>query len=185
MLHPTMGRILSAVGAAVTVVALFIVWYHVDRPGAGIDEDTTGWQTFTRLRWVVVIGAALTLVSAVIPQTRPVLIARTVLGVLVAALIFRRIVSPPDLDATLDPQLGLWFGVIGALMIALGGLVDTGREVVQAYPGIWGKPAPQLGAGDGRDDRPGPGPVTPAPPAQGEAKVIEAEYEVLEPDRKV
>jgi hypothetical protein len=180
MLHPTVGRILSAVGAAVTVAALFLTWYHVDRPGAGIDDDTTGWQTFTRLRWVVLGGAGLTLVSALLAQTRPVLIARTVLGLLVAALIFRRIVAPPDLDATLEPQIGLWIGVVGALLIAAGGLVDTGRKVVEAYPDfpLWGRPVAELGAGDDRDERFD----KPAPPAQGGAVTIDAEYEVLEPD---
>lgn len=183
MLHPTVGRILSAVGAAVTVAALFLTWYHVDR-GGGVVEESTGWQTFTRLRWVVLGGAGLTLVSALIPQTRPVLIARTVLGLIVAALIFRRIVSPPDLDAAvLEQQVGLWIGVVGALLIAAGGLVDSGRKVVEAYPDfpLWGRPAGELNAGDDRGDRQrGPAPTT--PPRDGEAITVDAEYEVLEPD---
>jgi hypothetical protein len=183
MLPPTMGRVLSAVGAVITVLALLMVWYHVDRPGAAIDDDSTGWQTFTRLRWLVIGGAALTIASAVVAQTRPVLIARTLLGLVVAILIFRRIVSPPDLSAELEPQMGLWVGVVGALLIALGGLVDTGRKVVETYPDfpLWRGPVGELTAGSrdtpartgaGGDDDPD-GPVT-----------IDADYEVLPPSKE-
>ena len=80
------------------------------------------------------------------------LVARTVLGLLVGALIMRRIVDPPDLSAAVHPQLGMWLAFLGALMVAIGGLVDTGRRVVAAYPGL---------AGGGRAPRslpPGDGP---------------------------
>ena len=66
------------------------------------------------------------------------LIARTVLGLLVGALIMRRIIDPPDLSAAVHPQLGVWLAFLGALMVAIGGLVDSGRRVVAAYPGLAG-----------------------------------------------
>jgi hypothetical protein len=111
-------------------------------------QDSTGWDTFTNLRFVILAGAILTLLSAIVPQTRPVLVARTILGIVLAALILRRIIDPPDLvDATVSSQLGVWFGLVGAIMVALGGLVDTGRRVVEVYPNLWRPPAAQLGRG--------------------------------------
>ena len=96
MLNPMVGRILSAVGAALLIVALFLVWYHVDRE-SGITTTSTGWDTFPRLRIIILVGAVLTLATALVPQVRWVLLARTALGLVLAALIVRRIVDPPDI----------------------------------------------------------------------------------------
>ena len=149
MISPRTGRILSAAGAALLAVALFATWYHVDRSAALGDPDTTGWQTFFRLRWVVLVGAAILLASALVRQTRPVLIARTVVGLVVAALIVRRIIDPPDLDYAVTPQLGVYLGALGALLAAAGGLIDSGREVVEQRPGLafWRSPAGELPPG--------------------------------------
>ncbi len=57
------------------------------------------------------------------------LIARTVLGVVLAALILRRIIDPPDLSSPVLTQAGVYVGLLGALLAAFGGLVDTGREI--------------------------------------------------------
>ena len=127
MLKPNAGRALSAVGAILLLISLALTWYHVERPG-GI-EAATGFESFPRLRWIIVGGAVLVIVSALLRQTRPALIARAVLGVVVGALILRRIIDPPDLSSPVVPQVGMYVGLVAALMAALGGLVDTGREI--------------------------------------------------------
>ena len=127
MLNPNAGRALSAAGAILLLISLALTWYHVERPG-GI-EAATGFESFPRLRWIVAGGAVLVLVSALLRQTRPALIARTVLGVVVGALILRRIIDPPDLSSPVVAQVGMYVGLVAAVMAALGGLVDTGREL--------------------------------------------------------
>ena len=151
MISERMGRILSAVGAVILVAGLFLTWYHIDRSAAEGTTDTTGWQTFTRLRFVILVGAAALLLSALLRPTRGVLIARKVLGVVLGALILRRIIDLPDLSAPISAQLGVFVGLLGAIAAGLGGLVDTGREVVQRYPDLafWRGPAGELGAGSG------------------------------------
>lgn len=144
LLKPNVGRALSAIGAIIAVLALFMVWYKLEPR----NDTTTGWQTFTNLRFVILAGGILTLLSALVAQTRPVLIARTLLGLLLAVLILRRIVFPPDLvDTTVTSQVGVYVGLVGALCVALGGLVDSGRKVVEVYPNLWRPPAAQLGRG--------------------------------------
>ena len=96
ILNPKIGRVLSAVGAALLIVSLFLVWYHVDRDN-GVTTTSTGWDTFPRLRVIILVGAILTLVTALVAQVRWVLLARTVLGVVLAVLIVRRIIDPPDI----------------------------------------------------------------------------------------
>jgi len=155
MLSPTLGRVLSAVGAVVVALALVLTWYHIDRSALQGTTESTGWQTFTNLRWVILAGAGFVLVTALLRQTRPVLIARTVVGIVLALLILRRIVDPPDLDFAVSAQAGVWVGLLGAIAVAVGGLVDSGREVVTAYPemAFWRRPAGELTAGPDAHDR--------------------------------
>jgi hypothetical protein len=138
MLNPNLGRVLSAVGACLLIVTLFVVWYDIDRSAAEGTTTSTGWQAFPRLRVAVLGGAILTFVSALPRQTRPVLVARTLLGLAVGALIMRRIIDIPEYSAPLHPQIGIWVAFAGAVLVALGGLVDTGRRVATAYPGLGG-----------------------------------------------
>lgn len=148
LLTPLIGRILSAVGAVLLIVTLFVVWYHVDR-GSSI-TTSTGWDTFPRLRIIILVGALLTLVTALVPQVRWVLLVRTALGLGLAALIVRRIVDPPDIDDPVSAQFGVYLGLLGALAVALGGLVDTGRRVAADGLGglAFGRPLPELPPGD-------------------------------------
>jgi peptidoglycan/LPS O-acetylase OafA/YrhL len=146
LLKPNVGRALSAIGALIVVLALFMTWYHIVRPDGTVD-DTTGWQTFTNLRIVILAGGILTILSALPPQTRPILIARTLLGLLLAVLILRRIIFPPDVTGDVSSQIGVYAGLVGALLVALGGLVDSGRHVVEVYPSLWRPPAGELGRG--------------------------------------
>jgi hypothetical protein len=155
VLSPRAGRLLSATGAVVLAAALFATWYHIARAPALGDPDTTGWQTFHRLRLAILVGAALVLASALIRQTRPVLMGRTLLGLLLAGLIVRRIVDPPQLDYDVTPAIGVYLGALGALLVAAGGLVDSGREVIASYPDLrpWGSPAGELPRGPDAGDR--------------------------------
>src|SRR3954453_215973 len=147
MLKPNAGRALSAAGAILLLVSLVLVWYHVERP-TGI-EDSTGWDAFPRLRLIVLAGAVLTLATALVRQVRWVLIARTVLGVVLAALILRRIVDPPDISSPVLTQFGVYIGLLGALAVAFGGLVDTGRELVMPVMGLGSTPRGELPSGPG------------------------------------
>jgi hypothetical protein len=149
LLSPRTGRILSAVGAALLVVALFVTWYHIDRTAAQGDPETTGWQTFERLRILILAGAAVLVATAVVKQTRPALIARTVVGLVLAALIVRRIIDPPALDYDVTPAIGVYLGALGALAAAAGGLIDSGREAVEQRPDLafWRGPVAELPSG--------------------------------------
>ena len=53
---------------------------------------------------------------------------------MLALLILRRIVDPPDLGFPISAQIGVFVGLLGAIAVAIGGLVDSGREVVTAHP---------------------------------------------------
>jgi hypothetical protein len=138
MMKPNLGRALSVAGAIVIVASLALVWYHIDRLPSQGDTSSTGWDQFPRLRAILVAGALLTVASAVLVQRRWVVLARGVLGLVLAALVARRIIDPPDLSAPVSAQPGVYVGLAGAIAVALGGLVDTGREAVTAGFGLGG-----------------------------------------------
>jgi hypothetical protein len=148
-----MGRLLSAVGALLLIGGLFATWYHIDRPG-GFVESANGFDTFTRLRLVILAGAIVLLLSAIVRQTQAVLIARTLIGVVLGILILRRVVSPPELADPVTSQYGVLVGLAGAVCAVFGGIVDTGREVAGRYPdaAFW-RPSAEVGAGDPPPDR--------------------------------
>src|SRR4051794_1024218 len=121
------SRWLVGIGAAVLIAGMFLTWYHVVRPN-GFAEDTTGWQTFTKLRYVILGGGIVALVSVVLVPTRAVRIVRVVIGLVTAGLVLRRIISPPDLPgSTVTAQLGIYISLLGSVGILMGGLI--GGEV--------------------------------------------------------
>jgi hypothetical protein len=148
MMSQRMGRLLSAIGALLLIGGLFLTWYHIDRAG-GFVESATGFDTFTRLRVVILAGAVVLLLSAIVNQTQAVLIIRTLVGVVLGVLILRRIVFPPDIADPVKSQIGVFVGLVGAICAVLGGIVDTSREVAERYPemAFWRPPAGELGAG--------------------------------------
>jgi peptidoglycan/LPS O-acetylase OafA/YrhL len=141
-----MGRVLTGVGAGVLVVGLFLTWYHIDR--ATGNTDPTGWQTFTRLRWLVLAGALALLASAFVAKSRWVSIGCVVIGVGLVVLIFRRIVDPPAING-LSTQFGVYVALFGAIAATLGAIleaagppraeernVETGAEPADELPAV-------------------------------------------------
>src|SRR3954471_13840904 len=104
MISQRMGRFLSAVGAILLAGGLFVTWYHIQRQG-GFVESSTGWETFTRLNWLILGGAGVLLVTAIVPQSQPVLLVRTFVGLVLGVLILRRIVFPPELADPVSSQI--------------------------------------------------------------------------------
>jgi peptidoglycan/LPS O-acetylase OafA/YrhL len=109
-----LGRGLSAAGGILLAAGLFATWYHVTRPD-GLIESASGFDTFPRLRAVVLLGAAALLVTSVVPRSRPVPAARALIGVVLGLLILRRIVFPPDIADPIATQFGAMIPLVGAI----------------------------------------------------------------------
>jgi hypothetical protein len=122
------GRVITVIGAILLLAGLFLTWYEVVRAN-GFVEETTGWQTFTRLRFLIVLACVVLIASSFLRHTRIIGVARVVFGVVLAVLVVRRIVSPPDLeDATVSAKLGVYVSLLGALGVGFGGLMGLGAD---------------------------------------------------------
>jgi hypothetical protein len=146
------GRLVSAIASIALLVGLFLAWYHVVRPN-GFAEDTTGWQTFTKLRFVIIAAAVAGLVTTLVRPTRALPFVRLALGVVASLLVIRRVISPPDLDtSTVTSKVGIYVSLLGGLGLAFGGLLGFGSgaeeddEDSDAEP-IAAGPAPALAPG--------------------------------------
>jgi hypothetical protein len=151
-----LGSSLTMAGAVLILASLPMTWYHAERAA---NTELTGWGIFTNLRIWLVAAAVLAILSALLPRGRQAVFARCALGFLAGLPVLRRIVDPPGGNAVhLDPRIGLYVALLGALAIIAGGLLSAGREVAEHYgwdlPGMGpsralpqGSPPPQAPAG--------------------------------------
>jgi len=141
------GLLVSASGAVLLIVSVFLPFYEVSAAGGvGVSFASRLWggsgalshgavsaeQAFTPLSIVLLVLAALAILDALAPLARagspvPEGAGRAVvpLGVLAAAAVAYRMISPPSaaggaLDLSL--ALGAWLGLLGALTMVTGGM---------------------------------------------------------------
>lgn len=172
-------RLVAAGAIALFVFMFFFNWFGESQSGtvpgsnlSGLDSSYTGWQTFTISRWVwlltiVVAVASVTAVAAGrrLPSTLPPGTIVAFLGSLSVVLILYRIVHHPSarfgfggFHASYGIKLGIWLGLIAALAIAVGGLLQLRAEAAPTPP----REEPAKGAFSGLT-APGASTVDPAP----------------------
>lgn len=147
-LAPVQAELVAGAGAVLLLVSMLLLpWFGVDRPvghlvvARAVASGTEGpWQALTMLRWLVLV----TVVVAVVPLiSRPAhrwlgLPKRTneavaLLGGLTAVLLaYRVLIDLPDPSRVVDQQAGAILGLLGALVIALGGLESTRAHAARA-----------------------------------------------------
>ena len=150
-MKPMYGRILSVVGGALLLIALFLNWYsYGPHKGFPTGSTATGFDTFVHARVVIIIGAVALIISALVEQrARWIMLVRAGIGIALGIYILFRIIVPPDLGYGSTTKPGVYLGFIGALLAIGGGLVDLERRVVEVYPqaAFWRPSAGELTAG--------------------------------------
>jgi len=146
-LAPVQAELVAGAGAAVLIASLlFLPWFGVDRPVGGfaaraaVTGTEGAWHTLTVLRWVVLIVVAIALVPLLsrpahrwlgLPKRTNEAVA--VLGGLTAVMLgYRVLIDLPDPSRVVDQQAGAILGLLGALVIALGGLESTRAHAARA-----------------------------------------------------
>ncbi len=146
------GLLVSALGAAVLVVSVYLPWYgaKVGAPGTNLIAHAgqlTGERALNGLAVVLLVLAGLSLLDALFPMARAASVvpegaggAVVLLGLVASACVVYRMVAPPGEVAgafALSVREGAWTALLGSLMISLGGLWP------RTLPGI--APAEALG----------------------------------------
>jgi len=128
------GLLVSAMGAIVLAVALFLPWYaaatpaHRLLPAAHRTSALSGWSTLGGIGPAVLVLAALALLDTLTPLARRASVvpagaggAVVLLGLLACALVAFRMAQPP-VDAAVSLRAGAWLALLGALTVSLGGM---------------------------------------------------------------
>jgi hypothetical protein len=128
------GQLMVMVGAAALLVSLFIDWYE---PGL------TGWEAF-EIGDILLAGLAIAALAVALPMKLPggptaqraLTEQRSLPWIGFAALVFVCVTLVNDPPAARDRplELGAWLGLIGALLIAGGGLLSRARISVVISP---------------------------------------------------
>jgi hypothetical protein len=156
------GPPLAILGALLLLVSLFFDWYE---PG------NTAWTVFEVLDLLLaalalgcLLGAAARL-GLDLPGGRGLWNRFAVLGVLALVLVLSQVINHPPAAVDEDPEIGLWLGLGGAGLLALGGLLSVTRisfavDVEGREPGRPGTaPGPEAAPGSA----PAPGTAAGAP----------------------
>jgi hypothetical protein len=122
------GQILVVVGAVALFVSLFLNWYE-----APFEGSVTAWTAFELLD-IVLAGLALAAIAAVVPIPRdewraPLISSDWIPWFGVAALVFILVslVNDPPAAAGLGLDIGVWIGLAGAAVVAIGGVMSFAR----------------------------------------------------------
>ena len=131
------GLFVSALGAVVLTVSVFLPWYSASFAGQGAGliarhaGEVTGQQALSGLALVLLVLAGLSLLDALFPIARAASVvpdgaggAVVVLGLLASACVLYRMIDPAQVGDALSLSLreGAWTALLGSLMIALGGM---------------------------------------------------------------
>jgi hypothetical protein len=189
---PRPGAVLSGLGALLLGGALWLPWYAVHVPetlgrqlgGSGevppllgqlvreiaaaipADLTVTAWQAFDVADVLLAVGCAHVLFAAVFGAASPDAARKLTLavGVAAAALVVLKLASPPGPDGLLEVRYGAWVALGGALLVALGGVLDA-RDTPASAPLAAPFPAPSAPPTDDAPLPPG-APESVAPPGR-------------------
>ena len=145
------GLTVSAFGAVVLIVSVFLPWYEVALPlhaSAGATAAhrlgmITAHGALRELSIVLLILAALAILDALVPLARadgplPAGAGGSVvlLGVVAAAFVLYRMLAPPGSlgVAELSLREGAWLALLGSLAIALGGMWPRSIDLLAPSP---------------------------------------------------
>ena len=125
------GDWLAGLGGLLLLVSLFLPWYAI----AGVDRDLTGWQSFSVIDVLLALAALLGIALAVttaVRRTPAVPVALGVIGApagaLALLLVLIRVLDPPGPNELLDPAIGGWLALAGALAMTAGAWWSIGDE---------------------------------------------------------
>lgn len=146
-LHPLEAELIAAAGAILLLVSLlFLKWFGLGgavgrfAPRAAATGSVGAWHTLGWLRWLALLAIAVALSPLLVrPAERWLGLPRrtnaavAALGGLTALLLsYRVLIDLPDPSRVVDQKAGAILGLVGALLIAVGGLESMRAHVTPA-----------------------------------------------------
>src|SRR3954466_11428872 len=171
------GELIAGICGVLLLIVMFFSWYGVGGAAgsilsaANIDTTVNAWKAFDFIDLVlfvtalVAIGAAVLAASGrsvALPVAASVIV--TVLGIIVALLVFYRIINQPGPNDVVDVKFGAYLGFLVCLGIAVGGFLSMADEGTSLGDSAR-SPTGGAAAGGGTPAQPAPPPAAPPPSA--------------------
>jgi hypothetical protein len=155
--RPGTGELVAGIAGFVLLISMFIFgWFGLEGFTGDAFDALDDWVNIV-LVFTAFAGMALMLFGPDIPRAdvAPLGAVTLALGALSALVVLIHIIAPPGVEAPgvsvdLDPQFGVWLGLVSSIAIAIGGYLAVQEEGA-------------IGAGFGA---PGAGPAAPSPQPQ-------------------
>jgi len=152
------GPLIAIPGAVLLLVSLFVDWYEL---GANAWEVFEVWDVVLAASALACLLAAADRLGLAIPGGRALSRWFIALGVLSLVIVLSQAINHPPAALEADADTGLWLGLGGAALLALGAVLSTARISLE----VEGRGAARPGATSPAS----PDPVPPPPPAGGAA----------------
>lgn len=172
--RPGTGELIAGIAGFVLLISMFILaWFGLEGFSGDAFEALDDWATIV-LVFTAFAGMALLLFGPDIPRAdvAPLGAVTLTLGALSTLVVLIHIIAPPGVEAgpvsvDLDPEFGVWIGLLASIAIAVGGYLAIREDEAMGAPGVGGPPAG--GATPPPQQPPAPPQQQPPPPAQQQA----------------
>jgi hypothetical protein len=146
-LRPLQAELVAAAGAVILLVSLlFLKWFGVGgvlgrfAPREAATGSEGAWHTLPLLRWLLLLTAAVAIMPLLVRLARRWLggprrihAAVAAFGGLTAVLLgYRVLIDLPDPSRVVDQKAGAILGLVGALIIAIGGVESMRGQAMHA-----------------------------------------------------
>ncbi|HWF36768.1 MAG TPA: hypothetical protein VG295_15410 [Solirubrobacteraceae bacterium] len=149
MLSPLQAELIAAAGGTLLLVSLlFLKWFGLGgtvgrfAPRAVATGSEGAWQTLTLLRWPALLAGAVAVAPVLVrlghrwlgpPRRTHSMVA--VLGSVTTLLLgYRVLIDLPDPSRVVDQKAGAILALLGALLIAIGGVESMLAQAAQSPP---------------------------------------------------
>jgi len=147
--RPGTGELLAGVAGFILLMSMFIfAWFGLEGFTADAFDALDDWVNIV-LVFTAFSGMALMLFGPDIPRAdvAPLGAVTLVLGALSAVVVLIHIIAPPGVSAgavsvDLDPEFGVWLGLIASAAVAIGGYLAMQEEGAFAPPPAQQSPPP-------------------------------------------
>jgi hypothetical protein len=141
------GELIAGVGGLVLIISMFIfAWFGLEGFTGDAFDALDDWVNIL-LVFTAFAGMALALFGSDVARIEvPLSLVTAVLGALSALVVLIHIIAPPGVDIgngsiDLDPEFGVWLGLVASIVVAVGGYRAMQEEGV-SFGGAGSPPAP-------------------------------------------
>jgi hypothetical protein len=129
--RPGTGELVAGIAGLVLILSMFIfAWFGLEGFTGDAFDTLDDWVNIL-LVFTAFAGMALSLFGSEVSRAdaAPLSAVTLALGVVSAVVVLIHIIAPPGVgDVDLDPEFGVWIGLLASIAVAIGGYMSVQEE---------------------------------------------------------